>query len=67
MGLKINDTNKYNLTLDVNIDYNNKKITTSVRFWDKVKHKIDEYEYDIFSQALDKYDEFEKIIESEEN
>lgn len=62
MRLKVNDTKDFNLTLDLNVDYEGRCLTAVVRFWSKKTHKIDAWEYDggRFDQALSKYDQLEK-------
>lgn len=62
MRLKVNDTNEFNLTLDLNVDYDNERITVLVAFWDKMKHQTTHWEYDAgqFDLALAKYRQLEK-------
>lgn len=62
MRLRVNDTEGYNLTLDIEVDYENERISIVVGFWDKKKHKSSawEYEGDEFHRALAKYRQLEK-------
>ena len=54
MRLKVNDTEEFNLTLDLNVDYDQEVITVMVRLWDKKKHEIIDKEFDAdeFGKAL---------------
>ena len=62
MRLKVNDTLEFNLTLDLNIDYEAEQIDIIVRFWDKKNHKTDAWGFDgnHLNLALAKYNELEK-------
>lgn len=62
MRLKVNDTEDFNLTLDLNVDYEGGCLPVVVRLWDKKAHKTIAWEYHggTFGQALEKYDELEK-------
>ena len=62
MRLKVNDTEAFNLTLDLNVDYEGGCITVVVGFWSKKTHKREFWEYDggEFDLALAKYRQFEE-------
>lgn len=62
MRLKVNDTVEFNLTLDLDVDYEGECITIVVRLWNKKTHKTDAWGFDgnHFNLALAKYNELEK-------
>lgn len=62
MRLRVNDTENYNLTLDLNVDYANESITVQVGFWNKKKHQTTGWEFqaDEFHLALKKYRQLEE-------
>lgn len=61
MRLKVNDTEDYNLTLDLNVNYEHECISVSVTLWDKKKHTINSQAFagDEFHKALSCYRQFE--------
>ena len=62
MRLKVNDTKEFNLTLDLNIDYEAEQIDIIVRLWNKKTHNTDAWGFDgnHLNLALAKYNELEK-------
>lgn len=64
MKLKVNDTPDFQLTLDLNVDYESESIEVEVGFWDKQEHSQQHYTYpaERFSAALDMYRSCETII-----
>lgn len=62
MRLKVNNTNEFNLTLDLNVDYENERITVVVHFWNKMQHQTTTWEYAAseFDQALATYRQLEE-------
>ena len=62
MRLKVNDTEDFNLALDLNVSYEHECISVSVTLWDKKKHTIDSQAFtgDEFHQALAKYRQLEE-------
>lgn len=68
MVIKVNDTKKGNVSMNLNINWDTKNISVSINYWDKENHKIESEEYDAseFALALDKFDELEKKITKKE-
>lgn len=64
MRLKVNDTPDFNLTLDLNVDYESESIEVEVGFWDKKEHSRQHYTYpaEQFGAALDIYRSCETMI-----
>lgn len=64
MILKVNDTPDFNLTLDLNVDYESESIEVEVGFWDKRAHSRTHYTYpaERFGAALDMYRSCETMI-----
>ena len=63
MILKVNDTKKHNISMNLDIDWDNREITINVSHWNKEKHETTGYgfEADEFGRAIEKFDELERI------
>ncbi len=61
MILKSSDTNKYNITMYLDIDYKTKEIEIHIRHYDKLNRTICGYTYSAseFLTALAKFEELE--------
>lgn len=59
--LKVNDTNKFNITMNLGIDYEAEEITIHIKHWEKQNGTISGYDYPAseFSAALAKFEELE--------
>lgn len=64
MTLKTNDTNIFNLSMNLNINYDLEYIEITVSFWNKEKHTIDTktFQASQFSDALKHYNRLEKLF-----
>lgn len=64
MTLKANNTDLFNLSMNLNINYDLEYIEITVSFWDKEKHTITTKTFPAsdFSAALKRYNEIEKFF-----
>ncbi|MBQ3543492.1 MAG: hypothetical protein IJA34_00645 [Lachnospiraceae bacterium] len=62
MILKVNDTNDFNISMSLSVDWENKEILIYVKYWNKKTNKIDKFEYPAneFSEAIKKFSELEE-------
>lgn len=62
MILKVNDTDKHNISMDLCVDWENQEISVKVEHWDKVKHSTSGYGYpaEEFPAAIAKFNKLEK-------
>lgn len=63
MILKVNDTEKFNISMTLHIDDEEEKITVHIKHRNKQTGVIDEYEYPAteYSMALAKFKELESV------
>lgn len=64
MTLKVNDTCDFNLSLNLNVNYDLEYIELTVKFWNKKKHTIQTKQFSAndFSQALAYYNQQERMF-----
>ena len=67
MILKVNDTKKINIAMNLSIDYEAEEITIHIKHWDKQNGTICGYDYPAseFSAALAKFKELENLYKEE--
>ena len=67
MILKVNDTKKFNIAMNLSIDYEAEEITIHIKRWDKQNGTICGYDYPAseFSAALAKFKELENHYKEE--
>lgn len=61
MMLKVNNTDDFQITMELNVDYDTPEIIIKVSFWDKKAHSIQDFEYNArdFNKAIEKFNELE--------
>lgn len=62
MILKVNDTEKFNISMTLHVDWEDKKINIHIKNYNKQAGVVHSYEYpaDAFDKAIAKFDEIEK-------
>lgn len=67
MILKVNDTKKFNIAMNLSIDYEAEEIAIHIKHWDKQNGTICGYDYPAseFSAALAKFKELENHYKEE--
>ncbi len=62
MLLKVINTETQNISMNLDVDWDNREITVNVSHWNKEKHETNGYRFeaDEFGRAIDKFDELEK-------
>lgn len=67
MILKVNDTKKFNITMNLNVDCKAEKMTIHIKHFDKKNGEIRGYIYPAseFSVALAKFNELENLYKEE--
>lgn len=61
MMLKVNNTDIFQISMDLNVNYDAPEIIIKVSFWDKKAHSIQDFEYNAgdFNKAIEKFNELE--------
>lgn len=67
MILKVNDTNKFNITMNLGIDYEAEEIIIHIKHWEKQNGTIIGYDYPAseFAAALAKFEKLENLYKEE--
>lgn len=63
MILKVNDTNKFNISMSIIVDWEDEEIRIHIKYWNKQTDVISGFDYSAneFPEAIKKFAELEKI------